>query len=762
MVRTACWLVALSLLAGLSLEAQAPFPAGLDGELYFCPRIDLVPAAEGGPYKVELDGILDEPLWKRAAFHTVNTNLLNAGEKPINLDPPELDWQMIYAAAADQEYIYLAWKITDDSMVVGETSLCNVWQDDSFEVYVDASNNGPNCTGGGGCYEENDAQLTVGADQIGKETPEDLEFGGVTGRPGATGEPSCDFGAPAPSLLIGMVQELQQGDLGNGFGNGKTGWQGEIAIALATQGNNDDGSPAWEIDPSHGTCVGWALQGNDDDYEVDSDEDGVMDQNDPAGSSRDHKFTWAKREVDESAWHNPGVFGKLSFLDPTKVASFGACALPVENPRCRRLADGTVEVTWKNPGTADPAVDTKIFVDDVLKQQVPGDAVKAILPEADVPQDGEDHVIGVKNNSDEAPPTCIIVQAPFAECGGIRFWNVLGAYSQGGGAAPGEEAMRLDYMTDGVTGETEFEWRPDATIQTEYNGASAATGLKSGSTIGTPRRNPGGVPTVFEWRDNDGRIYFRDMYRQDIDNVMAYAQCYVINETGVPMDVYMGISSDDSVQVLLNGEEAWINSVPRPGASVCTPQDVSPNENTQFTDVHTLAPGQNSVIIKVFEGTGEWEFAFRFQDELGNPITEGLDVSLVPTAGPKEDCAKVGDEDGDGKADCDDEDCANEPACQKPKYHRGDADDNGRLELTDAIRILGFLFLGAASPTCMDAADADDNGKVELTDAIRDLGYLFLGAAAPAPPGPPPEVCGPDPTPEDAAGDLGCASYTNC
>ncbi|MBI4605030.1 MAG: PKD domain-containing protein [Planctomycetes bacterium] len=91
-------------------------------------------------------------------------------------------------------------------------------------------------------------------------------------------------------------------------------------------------------------------------------------------------------------------------------------------------------------------------------------------------------------------------------------------------------------------------------------------------------------------------------------------------------------------------------------------------------------------------------------------------------------------------------------------FHRGDADDNGKLELTDAIRILGYLVLGLAEPPCLDAADSDDNGKLELTDAIRVLGYLFLGNEAPAPPGPPPSPCGADPG--DAH--LGCASYANC
>ncbi|MBI4603814.1 MAG: PKD domain-containing protein [Planctomycetes bacterium] len=93
-----------------------------------------------------------------------------------------------------------------------------------------------------------------------------------------------------------------------------------------------------------------------------------------------------------------------------------------------------------------------------------------------------------------------------------------------------------------------------------------------------------------------------------------------------------------------------------------------------------------------------------------------------------------------------------------PVFHRGDADSNGVLQLTDAIRILGFLFLGGIAPTCMDAGDADDNGTLQLTDAIRILGFLFLGGVPPSPPGPPPEACGEDPP----GGALGCVEYTGC
>lgn len=89
-----------------------------------------------------------------------------------------------------------------------------------------------------------------------------------------------------------------------------------------------------------------------------------------------------------------------------------------------------------------------------------------------------------------------------------------------------------------------------------------------------------------------------------------------------------------------------------------------------------------------------------------------------------------------------------------PVFRRGDSDSNGKLELTDAVKILTFLFSGGTAPGCLDAGDADDNGELQLTDAVRILGYLFLGGVAPLPPGP--DVCGPDPTTDDP---LGCDSY---
>ena len=89
-------------------------------------------------------------------------------------------------------------------------------------------------------------------------------------------------------------------------------------------------------------------------------------------------------------------------------------------------------------------------------------------------------------------------------------------------------------------------------------------------------------------------------------------------------------------------------------------------------------------------------------------------------------------------------------------FRRGDVDDSGRLNITDAITVLNWLFLGSATPGCTDAADADDNGRNNITDAIQLLQFLFLGG--PPPPAPGHEECGVDPT----ADPLSDCDYASC
>ena len=76
-------------------------------------------------------------------------------------------------------------------------------------------------------------------------------------------------------------------------------------------------------------------------------------------------------------------------------------------------------------------------------------------------------------------------------------------------------------------------------------------------------------------------------------------------------------------------------------------------------------------------------------------------------------------------------------------FIRGDANGDDQLNLVDPIYLMEFLFLGRASPPCMDAADTTDDGRVELNDSIRFLSFFFIGADPPPPPYPNPGL---DPT----------------
>ena len=93
-------------------------------------------------------------------------------------------------------------------------------------------------------------------------------------------------------------------------------------------------------------------------------------------------------------------------------------------------------------------------------------------------------------------------------------------------------------------------------------------------------------------------------------------------------------------------------------------------------------------------------------------------------------------------------------------FHRGDANADGEYDISDAQTVFGYLFLGRATPPCLEAADFEDNGEIEITDGIAILGNLFLGNRNPALPGAVGAACGPDQT--DSVKGLGCARYEHC
>lgn len=86
------------------------------------------------------------------------------------------------------------------------------------------------------------------------------------------------------------------------------------------------------------------------------------------------------------------------------------------------------------------------------------------------------------------------------------------------------------------------------------------------------------------------------------------------------------------------------------------------------------------------------------------------------------------------------------------KFLRGDANTDGIVDLSDAIRTFGWLFQGAAEPNCLDTADSNDDGAIDLSDGVYTLNFLFLNKSIIKEPYP---NIGIDPTNDN----INCKSY---
>lgn len=133
-------------------------------------------------------------------------------------------------------------------------------------------------------------------------------------------------------------------------------------------------------------------------------------------------------------------------------------------------------------------------------------------------------------------------------------------------------------------------------------------------------------------------------------------------------------------------------------------------------DISPLAPEEGSALIRLSNGAGE-------------PPLENILTVNSQTVQPRiEERGTV----------------FFEPAEMSTQaFVRGDTNGNGLVNISDAVVLLGYLFLGGEPVTCIDAADSNDSGRVNVADAAYILNFLFRGGAMLPPPYPNPAL---DPT----------------
>jgi hypothetical protein len=89
-------------------------------------------------------------------------------------------------------------------------------------------------------------------------------------------------------------------------------------------------------------------------------------------------------------------------------------------------------------------------------------------------------------------------------------------------------------------------------------------------------------------------------------------------------------------------------------------------------------------------------------------------------------------------------------------FDRRDPNQDGDGDLSDALYVMGFLFLGTPKEIpCPKSADTNDDGALDLSDPVYQLTHLFLGGP---PPHAPFRACGFDLT----ADSLECRAFARC
>jgi len=216
----------------------------------------VVSAAFGGtnydcpfPISIRLDGDLSDWAGTGAEF------ILVPHDKGTTPAPDDASGSFRFAAAADDDWLYVAIDIKDDVIKYGET---DDWQDDSVEIYIDANHARTEA------YENDDVQITIGARNIDLKN---IENPALTGSAGV-----ADTKTQAAVVRV------------------SGGWIVEAGIPLKNS--------KWSIIPEVGKVIGFNVHFNDDDN----------------GEGRDYKLIWSDLDTDDASWNNTTRFADLTFV----------------------------------------------------------------------------------------------------------------------------------------------------------------------------------------------------------------------------------------------------------------------------------------------------------------------------------------------------------------------------------------------------------------------------------------------------------------
>jgi beta-glucosidase len=217
-----------------TVEESLLAPNGAPGETYFAPF----------PHAITLDGDLSE--WEDVPKVTIpESALVVTGATSIT-----------FAAAADEEFLYLMGDVTDAKIITGAHG-DQYWNEDSVEFYINGTGD-HNLTS----YVDGVVQITVPPLNAGSAV-DDVVIGGVNGE--------------MAEAQIVVVQT-------------EKGYVVETAVPLKNR--------VWNIQREHGSVIGFQVH-----------------LNGASESSRNLKVIWSLLDQSDTSYQNPSVFGQLVFFE---------------------------------------------------------------------------------------------------------------------------------------------------------------------------------------------------------------------------------------------------------------------------------------------------------------------------------------------------------------------------------------------------------------------------------------------------------------
>jgi hypothetical protein len=177
------------------------------------------------------------------------------------------------------------------------------------------------------------------------------------------------------------------------------------------------------------------------------------------------------------------------------------------------------------------------------------------------------------------------------------------------------------------------------------------------------------------------------------------------------------IDYDDGFAAFINGVEvARSTSLAAPNASLMWDMLASRGRDAGVSEVYelptsSLVSGTNVLAIQVHNAT-----------------LDSSDLSVIPEL--------LADYVFDAGGEC------------ESLFRRGDCNDDDKVDISDAVCVLNWLFLGADSPGCIAVTNSNGDAGADISDATYLLNHLFLGGPPPAAPFP---ECGPMPDGEELA-----------